>query len=506
MLLASRRDDANSRRSDSSSSSLPTSLKSTSMLVKISMPGIAAPFRAIQARDPLFSIAPSNLRLPWPPAQEWLFQTCREPTHVRIPWLDAAAPKAIGSLDRSKPLEETASLIPTLRKRFGITRVGDTTHLDRIGIPTTCAVVPDSPDAISVYNGKGPTKLHSLCSAVMEAVERQSGASRTLDTVLLKPSETVDSLDFHAMGMLPQAFEKSIPFVRGVDILRRIEIVVPFAAVRCPWDGERVFAMSTTHGLASGNTLLEAVYHALFEYVERHGWAICHTRAHTKPRLVLEGLAKAAELTFSADEMVDDPAVTQVRLPTGDPRVDGLVEAIQRVGLTLRLTALAEGPLPVVMMASIAEPGVQPVMCHLGLGASWSPAHAAIRAITEAVQTRSVDIQGSREDLLRPGEESNVFSHHGRRWAKTPRGRWFFDAPLPQIAFDSIPDRSQACLASEVRSLLASLEAIGVRQVGVVDLSPEGLPVAVARVIVPDLESTMADGHVGRTIRDILSA
>ncbi|HVA26939.1 MAG TPA: hypothetical protein VNF68_02100, partial [Candidatus Baltobacteraceae bacterium] len=76
------------------------------------------------------------------------------------------------SFDRCVSLERTLSLIPELRRRFGITRIGDTTLLDRTNIPTACAVVPISPDALSVYNGKGLTREAAVASAVMEAAER----------------------------------------------------------------------------------------------------------------------------------------------------------------------------------------------------------------------------------------------------------------------------------------------------------------------------------------------
>ena len=59
-------------------------------------------------------------------------------------------PKAPGMYDRSVPLEETLGLVPSLRERYGITRIADVTYLDRSGIPVGNAVVPDSPDAISL--------------------------------------------------------------------------------------------------------------------------------------------------------------------------------------------------------------------------------------------------------------------------------------------------------------------------------------------------------------------
>lgn len=423
---------------------------------------------------------------------------------VNASWLYASALKAPGSMDRVRPLEKTLALIPALRERFRITRLGDTTHLDRIGIPTMCAVVPNSLDLISVYNGKGPTLQHATCSAVMEAVERQCATSTSLPITRCRPADLDDSLDFQAMGMLDEAYERDVEFVDGLDLITGLVVKVPLAAVISPWSGTRTFRMTSTNGLASGNTLLEATYHALFEYVERHGWAIAHTRAYVRPRLLLEGIARASGQTFDPEAMIDDPAVTEVRFPTGDQSLDSMALKIREAALTLRLTILDEPPLPIVMMATINEDHATPVMSHFGLAASWSPVLAATRAITEAAQTRSVDIQGAREDLLRVGDGSPVFALHARRRAQAPHGRWYYDAPLPTAEFSTLLDRSDPCLAKELRQLVSALRELGVRHIVVVDLSPDDLPISVVRVLVPDLEHSLVDGQIGPTLRKIL--
>jgi len=53
---------------------------------------------------------------------------------------------------------------------MGITRLGNLTGLDRIGIPVTVAVRPNS-RSVSVSQGKGVDVLQALASAMMEAVE-----------------------------------------------------------------------------------------------------------------------------------------------------------------------------------------------------------------------------------------------------------------------------------------------------------------------------------------------
>jgi len=54
--------------------------------------------------------------------------------------------------------------------RMGITRLGNITGLDRIGIPVAVAVRPNS-RSVSVSQGKGLELAQAMASALMEACE-----------------------------------------------------------------------------------------------------------------------------------------------------------------------------------------------------------------------------------------------------------------------------------------------------------------------------------------------
>ena len=57
-----------------------------------------------------------------------------------------------------------------LAKQMGITRLGNITGLDRIGIPVAIAVRPNS-RSVSVSQGKGLDLPQAMASALMEASE-----------------------------------------------------------------------------------------------------------------------------------------------------------------------------------------------------------------------------------------------------------------------------------------------------------------------------------------------
>ena len=65
---------------------------------------------------------------------------------------------------------ETLKRIESQAGKFGITRVANITGLDRIGIPVTLAIRPNS-RSVAVSQGKGRTLDDAKASALMEAIE-----------------------------------------------------------------------------------------------------------------------------------------------------------------------------------------------------------------------------------------------------------------------------------------------------------------------------------------------
>jgi ribosomal protein S12 methylthiotransferase accessory factor len=400
----------------------------------------------------------------------------------------------VGSHDRCVSLEGTLARFGELRRRFGVTRLGDTTRLDRTGIPTATAIVPAGNDLISVYNGKGTSRNAAYAGAVMEAVERQVAAAPEIPTFRARVSDVNAQLDLRALGVRDGTLDLEIDCVWGTDLLTGRSLAVPLANVCCPWFGTKLYDVTSTNGLASGNTFCEAAYHALCEMVERHVWALHHTRSRLLPRVVFGPSAG------------DRSSALEVRLPVACASVDELARTLSREGVVLRLFELDEGALPHVMTASVYDPHLAPPMLHMGFGCSLSPEHAALRAITEAVQCRVGDIQAAREDLLRPDDPPNGGIEHARRSHTLPAGAWFYDAPARDtIDFASLNDRSTDDLAEDLRRTIESLRRIGVSAVVAVDLTPAETEFSVVRTIVPELETLMVDGRFGKWTSQILN-
>lgn len=415
---------------------------------------------------------------------------CKATSPIVLP---PSVPKTPGTYDRAVPFEQTLSILPQMRQRYGITRVPDTTYLDRTGIPTFGAMVPHSCDLLGVYNGKGMTRDAAMASAVMEATERQIGSRINLPVFRESMRVVAQRIDLDAMGARPNVRDMTVDCVLGTELLSGDAIPVPLAMVQCPWYGEALFDKTTTNGLASGNNLTEAIYHAICELVERHAWSMYHVRCSVVPRM------------FMGPDAKDVGLAPLIELPSGDPTIDGLVAEIERAGLTVRLLALREGDLPLTAIAAITEPGSTPPMAHMGLGCALSPSHAIVRALTEAVQSRVVDIQAAREDIIRADEEAGVMGDHSRRLKELPTDQWYYDIPAKNIRLNELVDRTGTDLAVDLQRTLDAIRAYGLPSVVAVDISPPDLPISVVRMVVPGLETLMFSGHMGPKARALLN-
>ncbi|MDD1670653.1 MAG: YcaO-like family protein, partial [Methanomicrobiales archaeon] len=161
--------------------------------------------------------------------------------------------------------EETLARVSEKIPVAGITRVADITSLDRVGIPVFSSIRPTAQEgAVSVYNGKGATPAEARVSAVMEGIERYSAeihghemAFGTFPEMAAK-GEVVDPRSLN----LPRRADPAgrLPWVGAWDIVADEGVLVPAHAVFHPLPrGCPPLFRTNTNGLASGNTLEEAV-------------------------------------------------------------------------------------------------------------------------------------------------------------------------------------------------------------------------------------------------------
>lgn len=381
----------------------------------------------------------------------------------------ATRTKKTGPLDeRIASLQETASWLSSKMRFLPISRVGQIGRLDQLGWPTFCAVTPLAKDLTS-HLGKGTSLEAARVSAIMEAVERLSAERAPLgckygsfaqlrSNGALDPRGCVldDDLEFHD--------EQALHWAQGLDLMNGEAVWLPRdLVVSPPIDGWMKCA--DTNGLASGNSILEAVVHGLCEVVERDALSV---------------------LSF-ADRFGDNaPTGTQsIHIDSLDAFHGPIVEAIVAQGFELTLESLDNDWGIPVLRATIwddhfPQGGRLESLSFHGFGCHPHPELAARRALTEAVQ--------SRIGMTHAGRDSyNLTRTPWRRSAqarlKEARHR------APSLRFSDLAGHPSSDLRDELDWMLRRLSVAGVERVVVFDLTQAEWEIPVVRVRVPGLST-----------------
>jgi ribosomal protein S12 methylthiotransferase accessory factor len=365
---------------------------------------------------------------------------------------------------------ETFTKVSPYFSRLGITRIAAQTGLDRVGIPVWCAYTPNA-KAIVIAQGKGMDDDSARTSATMEAVERVIATQP--DCELHSSSYAALTAAGHAVHKmtillsargLPIADEESISWTRAKRLVDQSDIWVPYDAVCFDRTKLNPRFWLSTDGLASGNTLNEAVLHGLLERVERDAlalWAIDVPRRRFQNRIKLASLADDTIQTMLAriDEAGLEIALFNITSDLGVPCISALMRPKE---------------------ATNSKP--RHVDVTLGAGCSPFPMVAAARAISEAVQSRMTFIAGARDDLMpetfsRPVDPSLLRAFMGPE----------------AVAIEDLSELPGETTELALNALLNRLNAHGISELFAVDLTPDWLPVSVAKILAPQLESPDGD-------------
>jgi ribosomal protein S12 methylthiotransferase accessory factor len=225
--------------------------------------------------------------------------------------------------------------------------------------------------------------------------------------------------------------------------------------------GSGCFAV-TSNGLASGNHLLEAISHAIAEVVERDATTLWELRGDaTKQRTRIDL------------DTVDDPACRTV-LGKCEAAGVGVAawDSTSDIGMASFVCAISErSPDPIRRLHPARGMG-----CHPNRGV------ALLRALTEAVQSRTTYISGSRDDLQRIHYERSASPDVLR----ARQDQIANETPIRH--FHTIPSFDSDSFEADVAWQLERLRAVEVDHVVAVNLTRPEFDIPVVRVIIPKLE------------------
>lgn len=373
-----------------------------------------------------------------------------------------------GWTERSCQPRETLERTEPFTAIAGITRVADITDLDRIKIPVYSCIRPTAADgAISVYNGKGGTAEEAKIAGIMEGIERYSAEAipRNLENIsytsLIKAGENaVNPADL----ILPRGAkpDTELPWIEGFDIANDEPIKVPLCAMihPNPYYLPSLFR-SSSNGVASGNTLEEAIFYALTELIERDAWSLVETTRDTG--------AKIKDVSGRAAEMLALFEKAEVEVTLRNITSDVGIPTIAAVSDDLKLK--------------------DPRLLTIGMGTHTNTETAIIRALSEVAQSRATQIHGAREDA----SIAQFREMMGYDRVKRMNAYWF--AGNSYISADEILSCGTDDFKTDIEIIVEKLKAAGLDRVIVFDLTDPEINVPVVRVVVPGLECFTIDNE-----------
>lgn len=384
--------------------------------------------------------------------------------------------------DRICSAGETLERVLPLLGTHGVTRLARITGLDRIGIPVWNAIRPNA-RSIAIHQGKGIQDVDAKVSATMEALERAVAEDPQVSireaTIEALQAEGVRYEDLAALIGARQdriAHDDQVEWATGVDLSTQERVMIPKDALVLDRTRPNRYWLSSD-GLASGNTEEEAIFHGLLERIERDAETLW----------LLKSAAKRAASAV-------DPS------SFSDPVLNSLIDKVEVASFRLQLfdmTSDLNVPVFAALLAPMEHSALRYIDVTNGSGAHPVAVRAAIRAVTEAVQSRLTLISGARDDV--PPESYNK-----------PAG----DHIQAELVASAVPwaGRSLAhpheTIASMLKAIMHQIETRRAGPIIAVRLNPDENRMAVVKVLATKLENPEGQrrqAHGGRALSKMLT-
>ncbi len=383
----------------------------------------------------------------------------------------------LGTIREVCPKSTLERIIP-IAKEIGVTRVGNITGLDQVGVPVWIAVRPLA-KSLTVSQGKGLTHELAQCSGIMESIELYHAETTVPDGLRLGLTAYAHDKRFVNPARLALhrnadfTDDRTVYWARGIDIASGTERWIPHELFNL--DFTRVKSnpplfIASSNGLASGNSYTEAILHGLCEVVERDQLSFW---------LIKDKMSSRAPKTTLSLESIDDSDCRK------------LIDRCKLAGLEIVVWYATTNIALPVFVCVVADHLGRTLYRHRAAGSGCHPlkAIALSRAITEALQSRLTHISGVRDDVdWRKYREGIPCTAESAEWLRKVQTR-------EEVTFSAIPDAKQdESLSSLLEYVKRALFASSLSEVIVVDLTSARFGLPVIFVCVPDLEFSALQG------------
>jgi ribosomal protein S12 methylthiotransferase accessory factor len=352
----------------------------------------------------------------------------------------------------------------------GISEVRDITELDILGVPVYLSVRPQALRESFTF-GKGLRRIDAEVGAYMEALEFYyaepgigSVSTRWGSVRNVVGQERADDAILNFAPLLQREIDLDGPLLLASarNLLSGEEYAIPAELIFYPAldVGQSLFG-SSTNGLASGNSLLEATIQGLLELIERDIWSFEFVRAKSK----------LVELESLPDEVRE------------------IAERAERNGLHFKVRTVPNDygmPFFAAFVFDLNNPTRKNF--NGGWACDLDRDRALVRAVTEAAQSRVAFIHGGRK-VPKSGVAS--LTSESQEEAKLVRQHMLgVSDPRHQMSLTDIPDLAvEGSLQQKLEAIIERMRRVVQEPIYRVVFTPPELPLQVVRVVVPLLEN-----------------
>lgn len=308
-----------------------------------------------------------------------------------------------------------------------------------------------SPRPILAY-GKGFTDNQSKASALMESLERYSAQIKQ-SIIDETRYEYIDKKHFYAPEESPpkcwncpeqdvncyRTLDGFDRWVKGYSLTRDKPVMVPAAVTFYPYiEGEKSYLYNDTGGLASGNTLKEAIRNGVAEVIERDALYHAYNREKILDMRKIIGVKGSKVINKFYNESIPEDRIISFKIKNPE--------------LKIRFTTISS-------MVIVGQGKSMKVFG--GSGTHLSTQVAMLRALTELVQQK-----------IRKGVHKNIPTDEFLEWS-------CYGEQIPGFDdFDYIEE--------ELEIILRDLEKTG-HEVIYINLTDPRIGIPVVRVLIPGL-------------------
>ena len=364
----------------------------------------------------------------------------------------------------------------------GISEVTDITDLDVLGVPVFVSVRPQARGEAVTF-GKGLRRVDAEVGAYMEALEfffaepgTGSVSTRWGSPKEVAGHERADDAILDFVPLLQREVDLDGPLLLASvsDLETGDERAVPAELVYYPAPdvGQSLFG-SSTNGLASGNSVLEASIQALLELIERDIWSFEFVRGASK-------LVEPASLPDNVRE---------------------IIERAERNGLQLKVRTIPNDygmPFFAAFVFDLNNPSRKTF--NGGWACDLDRERALVRAVTEAAQSRVAFIHGRRKAPTSPlgAEEAKLVQRHMLGVSDARQ----------QVSLADVPDLAvTGALQQKLDAVIERLRRVVQQPIYRVVFTPPDSPLQVVRLVVPLLENFKENRvRVGHRLKAALDA